>query len=169
MPKALSACLVNKDFANIFPKVLHCRFHPLTSSLSGIEQQDHFNPYRVEMASMAMIHFGLDPGKFVCFLSSEYTGQHRDIRCTLDAIQDHVTSDDYGHIKGILLDGCNLPWRNLQATSWSSYLVVIPRVLLRILSWFKKTMKIIIVIWFQWIRFFANYLLIYAILRKASS
>jgi hypothetical protein len=58
------------------------------------------------MASAAMIHFGLDPGKFVCFLSGEYTGQYRDIRRTLDAIQDHVTSDDYGHIKRILLDGC---------------------------------------------------------------
>ncbi len=55
---------------------------------------------------MAMIHFGLDPGKFVCFLLGEYTSQHRDICCTLDAIQDHITSDDYGHIKRILLDGC---------------------------------------------------------------
>jgi hypothetical protein len=35
----------------------------------------------------------------------------------------------------------NLPSRDLQATSWSSYLVVIQRVLLRILSWFKKTMN----------------------------
>ncbi len=53
-----------------------------------------------------MIHFGLDPGKVVRFLSGEYTGQYCDVRCTLNAIQDHVTSDDYGHIKRILLDGC---------------------------------------------------------------
>jgi hypothetical protein len=58
------------------------------------------------MAIVAMIHFGLDPGKFVHFLSGKYTGQHWDIRRTLDAIQDHVTSDNYGHIKQILLDGC---------------------------------------------------------------
>ncbi len=58
------------------------------------------------MASAAMIHFGLDPGKFECFLLSEYTNQHWDIGCTLDAIQDLVRSDDYGHIKQILLDGC---------------------------------------------------------------
>jgi hypothetical protein len=55
---------------------------------------------------MAMIHFGLDPGKFVCFLSGKYTGQYWDVHCTLDAIQDQVTSDNYGHIKRILLDGC---------------------------------------------------------------
>ncbi len=55
---------------------------------------------------MAMIHFGLDPDKFGHFLSGEYTGQHQDVCCTLDAIQDHVTSDNYGHIKRILLDGC---------------------------------------------------------------
>ncbi len=52
-----------------------------------------------------MIHFGLDPGKFVRFLSGEYTSQYQDIPCTLDAIQNHITSDDYGHIKRILLDG----------------------------------------------------------------
>jgi hypothetical protein len=60
----------------------------------------------MEMASMAMIHFGLDPGKFVCFLLGKYAGQHWDVRCTLDAVQDHVTSDNYNHIKRILLDGC---------------------------------------------------------------
>jgi hypothetical protein len=53
-----------------------------------------------------MIHFGLDPGKVVHFLSSEYSGQYCNVRCTLDAIRDHITSDDYGHIKRILLDGC---------------------------------------------------------------
>ncbi len=58
------------------------------------------------MASAAMIHFGLDPGKFVRFLSGEYTSQYRDVRCTLDAVRDHVTTDDYNHIKRILMDGC---------------------------------------------------------------
>jgi hypothetical protein len=53
-----------------------------------------------------MIHFGLDPGKFVRFLSGKYTGQYWDVRCTLDAIQDHVTSDNHGHFKRILLNGC---------------------------------------------------------------
>ncbi len=58
------------------------------------------------MASADIIHFGLDPGKFVRFLLSKYTGQHWDVRPTLDAVQDHVTSDNYNHIKQILLDGC---------------------------------------------------------------
>ncbi len=70
-------------------------FHPPTRSSSGYEQQDHINPYHMEMASMAMIHFGLDPGKFVRFLLGEYTGQHWDVCRTLDAVWDHVTSDDY--------------------------------------------------------------------------
>ena len=29
------------------------------------------------MASAEMIHFGLDPGKLVCFLSGEYPDQYR--------------------------------------------------------------------------------------------
>jgi hypothetical protein len=82
-------CLVNKDFANIIPKVLHwlqVNVTPLRDPCLGYEQQDHINPHHVEMASAAMIHFGLDPGKFVCFLSGEYTSQYWDVCCTLDAI-----------------------------------------------------------------------------------
>ncbi len=82
-------CLVNKDFADIVPKVLRwlrVNFTPLQDPHLEYKQQDHFNPDCVEMASTAMIHFGLDPGKFVCFLPGKYTGQHWDIRRTLDAI-----------------------------------------------------------------------------------
>ncbi len=53
-----------------------------------------------------MIHFGLDPSKFVRFLSGKYTRQYQDVCRTLYAVQDHITSDNYNHIKRILLDGC---------------------------------------------------------------
>ncbi len=102
-------CLVNKDFTNIVVKVLHwlrVDFTPLRDPRLGYEQQDHINPYRVEMASAAMIHFGLDPSKVVHFLLGEYTSQYCNVRCTLDAIRDHITSDDSSHINQILLDGC---------------------------------------------------------------
>ncbi len=102
-------CLVNKDFAKIVPKVLRwlrVNFTSLRHPRLGYKQQDHVNPYCVEIASAAMIHFGLDPGKFVRFLSGKYTSQYWDVHHTLDAIRDHITSDDYGHIKGILLNGC---------------------------------------------------------------
>jgi hypothetical protein len=68
--------LVNKYFTNIVPKVLcwlRVDFAPLRDPHLGYKQQDHINPYCVEMASAAMIHFGLDPGKFVCFLPGKYT------------------------------------------------------------------------------------------------
>ncbi len=53
-------CLVNKDFTNIVPKVLRwlrVDFTPLQDPHLGYEQQDHINPYCVEMASAAMIYF----------------------------------------------------------------------------------------------------------------
>jgi hypothetical protein len=71
------------------------------------------------MASAAMIHFGLDPGKFVRFLLGKYTGQYWVVHHTLDAIRDHVTSDNmiisnkYCSMVALL----NLPLRNHQATS----------------------------------------------------
>ncbi len=52
--------LVNKDFANIVPKVLHwlqVDFTPLQDPCLGYKQEDHINPYCVEMASTAMIHY----------------------------------------------------------------------------------------------------------------
>ncbi len=82
-------CLVNKDFAKIVPEVLHwlqVDFTPLRDPSLGYKQQDHINLYHVEMVSTAMIHFGLDPGKFVCFLLGKYTGQYWDVFPTLDAI-----------------------------------------------------------------------------------
>ena len=58
------------------------------------------------MASVAMIHFGLDPGKFVHFLGGEYTGYTYNVHRTLSAIKDHFSPEDLAHMKCILLDGC---------------------------------------------------------------
>ena len=101
--------LVNKDYAAIVPKVIHCLridFTPLREPWLGYENQECIDPYCVEMASAAMIHFGLDPRKFVRFLSGEYTGQYRDVWQTLDTVRDYVTTNDYNHIKQILMNGC---------------------------------------------------------------
>jgi hypothetical protein len=57
------------------------------------------------MASAAMIHFGLDPGKLVRWLGGEYTGARRDVNRTLTAVKDHVSADDFSHMKRILLEG----------------------------------------------------------------
>jgi hypothetical protein len=53
-----------------------------------------------------MVHFGLDPGKFIRWLGGKYTGYHCDLQTTLDAVQSHVTPNDFEHMKRILLDGC---------------------------------------------------------------
>jgi hypothetical protein len=72
----------------------------------GYKEQNHIDPHRIEMASVAKVHFGLDPGKFICFLAGEYTGHHQDICCTLITVEDYVTPDGYEHMKQILLNGC---------------------------------------------------------------
>jgi hypothetical protein len=58
------------------------------------------------MASAAMIHYGLDPGKFVCFLGREYTGYTCNVHRTLSAAKDHISPEDITQMKRILLDGC---------------------------------------------------------------
>jgi hypothetical protein len=91
------------------PKVL-CKmkidFAPMREPHLGYKEQNHIDPHRVKMASAAMVHFGVDPGKFILFLAGEYTIHHQDVRCTLNAVQNYVTPDDYEHMKWILLNGC---------------------------------------------------------------
>jgi hypothetical protein len=52
----------------MIPKIirwLKIDFSLLRKPRYNYEKQEHINPHRVEMASAAMVHFGLDPGKFV--------------------------------------------------------------------------------------------------------
>jgi len=58
------------------------------------------------MASAAMVHYGLDPGKVVLWMGGEFTGYHPDIQRTLVAVCPYITAEDYNHIEQILLDGC---------------------------------------------------------------
>ncbi len=51
------------------------------------------------MVNAAMIHFGLDPGKFVHFLRGEYTGYPHVAQMTLSADKDHISPDNLAHMK----------------------------------------------------------------------
>jgi hypothetical protein len=81
----------------MMPKVLRwlkINFSPLLAPRYNCKQQEHINTSRVEMASMAMIHFGLDPGKFLRFLGGEYTGYTCTVHRTLSVVKDHVSPED---------------------------------------------------------------------------
>ena len=58
------------------------------------------------MACAAMLHFGMHPGKFVRWMGGEYTGSNRDIPRILRAVKDHISDDDFIHVRRILLQGC---------------------------------------------------------------
>jgi len=105
--KALAA--VNRDFALMVPKVVRWSaidFSPLRAPRLDYESQTAIDPHRIEMASAAMIHFGMHPGKLVRWLGGEYTGQHRDIQRVLDSVKGHISDSDYAHIERILWSGC---------------------------------------------------------------
>ena len=102
-------CLVCKDFASLIPKLtrwLTVDFSLLREPWYDYEQQEQIDSHRVKMASAAMVHFGLDPGKKVRWMGGEYSGYHRDVGKTLDAVRPYITAEDYNHIERILLDGC---------------------------------------------------------------
>jgi hypothetical protein len=92
----------------MIPKVsrwLRINFSPLLEPRYNYEQQEHINTSWFNMASTAMIHFGLDPGKFVRFLGGEYTGYTRDVHRTLSVVKEHISPEHFAHMKRILLDG----------------------------------------------------------------
>ncbi len=102
-------CLVCKDFASLVPKItrwLTVDFSLLCEPRYSYEQQNQIDPHRVEMVIAAMVHFGLDPGKFVRWMGGKYTGYHRDVQKTLTAVQPYIAAEDYNHIERILLDSC---------------------------------------------------------------
>ncbi len=53
-----------------------------------------------------MLHFGLEPGRFVCWLGGEYTGRDRDILLILGALDGLISDNDLIHVRRILLHGC---------------------------------------------------------------
>jgi len=87
---------VCKDFASLVPKItrwLTVDFSLLHEPRYNYEQQERIDLQRqcVEMASAAMVHFGLEPGKFVQWMGGKYTGYHHDVKKTLIAVHPHVT------------------------------------------------------------------------------
>ena len=70
------------------------------------EEQASIDSHRMVVASAAMLHFGLDVGKFVRWMGGEYIGSSRNVSRVLRAVKHHIRNDDYFHMSRILLQGC---------------------------------------------------------------
>jgi hypothetical protein len=70
--------LINTDFSRMIPKLkrwLQMDFSTLFKPRLNYKSQTQINSHRVCMANAAIVHFGLDPGRFVRWMGGEYTGQ----------------------------------------------------------------------------------------------
>ena len=61
-----------------------------------------------DMAGVAMINYGLDPGMFVCMMSGEYIGAGWNVNTTLEILKVHSNKEDWDHIHCISLWDCLL-------------------------------------------------------------
>ena len=68
------------------------------------------------MALDAMIHFGIDPGKLVRWLGGEYILERREVKRTLTAVKDHVSTENFSHMKRIFTGWLPI-WTGLWQTS----------------------------------------------------
>ena len=72
---------------------LRIDFSSLRDPCYDYEKQTRICLHWVEMASAAMVHFGLNPGKLVCWLGGEYIGKHRDVVRILETVKDQISKD----------------------------------------------------------------------------
>ena len=85
---------------------LQIDFSSLRDTRYDYEKQTKICPHRVEMASAAMVHFGMDPGKLVHWIGGEYIGGRCGVARILATVHGHISKDDYAHVKRILIDSC---------------------------------------------------------------
>ena len=81
-------------------------FSPLREPRIGYADQQAIQQARVDMATAAMIHYGLHPGMLIRYLKGEYIGESRNIAAILQAVSPHINEDDTNHIRRILTQGC---------------------------------------------------------------
>jgi len=94
----LNVAAINKDFSVMIPNVarwLKIDFTPLHEPRFDYKNQLEVSHHRVKMASAAMLHFGMDPGKFVRWLGGEYTGYRRNIGKVLATVKPYILPNDY--------------------------------------------------------------------------
>ena len=97
---------INKDFLIMIKNTirwLRNDFSSLRNPRYYYEKQTKICSHRVEMASAAMVYFGLDPGKLVRWLGGEYTGKCCNVVRILATVKDHISEDNYAHTKRNLL------------------------------------------------------------------
>ena len=105
--KSLSA--VNHLFNEVTHDIQTLRnldFSPLLQPCIDYANQQAIQQHRVDMATAAMIHYGLHPGMLIRYLKGEYVGEARDVTAILTQVSPHITKDDSNHIRRILTQGC---------------------------------------------------------------
>ena len=73
---------MNKSFNELVPKIIRWSsldFTSLREPRLNYKEQALIDPHCMEMASAAMLHFGLDVGKFVRWMGGEYIGSSRNV------------------------------------------------------------------------------------------
>ena len=99
---------LSKQLKQFVPEIIRLAridFSDLSQPRLNYSLQQEVDKHRVDMAGAAMVYYNGDPGMVTRFINEEYRGAWRDINKTLTAVEPHVSSDDYEHIKRVLTEG----------------------------------------------------------------
>jgi hypothetical protein len=83
-------------------------FSKLKEPRIGYAKQEKIQQCRIDMATVAMIHYFLHPGMLIRYVNGEYIGENRDILQVLNDVSPYVDDADAKHIERILMQGCPL-------------------------------------------------------------
>ena len=92
--------------SDVTSELLNYDFSELRHARIGYESQTEIQQHRVNMATAGMIHYGLHPGMFICYVGGEYVAESRNVKQLLKNISPHVSTEDAEHVRRILTQGC---------------------------------------------------------------
>jgi len=88
------------------PRLLRVPFMSLRSPRLGFDQQTSISKQRVHLLAACAVHYNLDFGLVVRFLSHEYMAKWRNVDAIIGHVRDLVSPSDLDHIERILTIGC---------------------------------------------------------------
>ena len=80
-------------------------FSKLKEPRIGYAEQTEIQPWRVDMATAAMIHYSLHPGMMIRYVKGEYIGESRNVPQIINGVSPYIEREDAQHIEWILIKG----------------------------------------------------------------
>ena len=86
-------------------------------------EQTEIQPWRIDMATAAMIHYSLHPGMMIRYVKGEYIGESRNVPQIINDVSPYIEREDVEHIERILTKGVSSYMNFEEASDMKSFII----------------------------------------------